>query len=76
MWKIRILLAVVLMIPPAFIGVLYVMVRRAEAEGNKRWVGVELSSITHPNSDMALDRVRRFFGQSSAIGQVRRPREG
>ena len=52
------------MTPPAFIGVLYLMVRRAEAEGNARWQNIDPITITHPQTQTALDRGALIFQQS------------
>ena len=54
------------MIPPAFIGVLYLMVRRAEAEGNARWQNIDPITIKHPRTQSALHRGGLIFQQSCA----------
>ena len=67
MWKTRILLVVVLLIPPGFIGVLYLMVRRAEAEGNERWQNIDPITLVHPHTQIALERGEKIFRQNCGL---------
>jgi mono/diheme cytochrome c family protein len=62
----RMLLVVVLLTPPTFMGGLYVMVRRAESAGEALWEGIDPASLVNPNTPAALDRGGKIFRQSCA----------